>query len=405
VSAAAPADARPLARALGAATLGLALGALLLARRGRSAAPAPRRRLPPDVDRRDGAPVGAFASTAPACLDDPARATGAIGPSDLDADAGNDRAASALQARRLYQAAAMLAASVLSDSALEHYRGGFENPGMFTPLASAAVLLACALRGAGRNAALPALLRGTGRDRASPTVPRAAGAVVAPARRDGAVCPAPRAAAGPVAVVPFATACAVGAAGLGFHAYNVLRRPGGLSWANLFYAAPLGAPAALLLAGVIGLAARPVAAGAPTLAGLPSGRALCGLAAFGLAGTSAEAALLHFRGAFQHPAMWVPVTVPPVTAMMLARAALPGAPGPRRLTHALLSACTWLGMVGMGFHARGIARQMGGWRNWSQNVLAGPPLPAPPSFSALALAGRAALALRVAQAGPQREAA
>jgi hypothetical protein len=205
--------------------------------------------------------------------------------------------------------------------------------------------------------------------------------------------------------VPYATACAVGAAGLGFHAYNVLRRPGGLSWANLFYAAPLGAPAALLLAGVIGLAARPVAAGAPTLAGLPSGRALCGLAAFGLAGTSAEAALLHFRGAFQHPAMWVPVTVPPVTAVMLARAALPGAPTPRRLTHALLSACTWLGMVGMGFHARGIARQMGGWRNWSQNVLAGPPLPAPPSFSALALAGRAALALRAAQAGPQREAA
>jgi len=184
-----------------------------------------------------------------------------------------------------------------------------------------------------------------------------------------------------------------------------LRRPGGLSWANLFYAAPLGAPAALLLAGVIGLAARPVAAGAPTLAGLPSGRALCGLAAFGLAGTSAEAALLHFRGAFQHPAMWVPVSVPPVTAVMLASAALPGAPGPRRLTHALLKACTWLGVLGMGFHARGIARQMGGWRNWSQNVLAGPPLPAPPSFSALALAGRAALALRAAQAGPQREAA
>jgi hypothetical protein len=45
------------------------------------------------------------------------------------------------------------------------------------------------------------------------------------------------------------------------------------------------------------------------------------------------------------------------------------------------------------FHANGIARQMGGWRNWRQNVLSGPPLPAPPSFLALALAGRAALAL------------
>jgi len=285
------------ARALGAATLGLALGVLLLARR--APAPPPRR---PDPDPTS---------------------------------------------HRLYQAAALLAASVLSDSALEHYRGDFENPGMFAPLASAAVVLACAMR---------------------PTPTRTA--------------------------VPYATACAVGAAGLGFHAYNVLRRPGGLSWANLFYAAPLGAPAALALAGVLGLAARPVAAGAPTLAGLPSGRALCGLAAFGLTGTSAEAALLHFRGAFQHPAMWLPVTVPPAAAVMLARAALPGKPGPRRLTDALLKACTWLGALGMAFHTRGIARQMGGWRNWSQNVLAGPPLPAPPSFSALALAGRAALALR-----------
>ncbi|HEX8785279.1 MAG TPA: hypothetical protein VF793_03765, partial [Telluria sp.] len=60
--------------------------------------------------------------------------------------------------------------------------------------------------------------------------------------------------------------------------------------------------------------------------------------------------------------------------------------------------CTWLGLIGMGFHARGVARQMGGWANWSQNLLSGPPLPAPPSFTALALAGRAALALRAREA-------
>ena len=34
---------------------------------------------------------------------------------------------------------------------------------------------------------------------------------------------------------------------------------------------------------------------------------------------------------------------------------------------------------------------MGGWRNWTQNVQNGPPLPAPPSFTGLALAGLAAL--------------
>jgi hypothetical protein len=384
VSAAAPADARPLARGLGAATLGLALGALLLARGPATRGPAP---VPPPLPlpRRPMRADANADANADTYADDGTAAPRA---------APSDPADAALPARRLYQAAALLAASVLSDSALEHYRGDFENPGMFAPLASAAVVLACALR-----AAWPPARRG----RAPGHRPRAIAAAAilpgTPAQR-----PVPRTSAGILSGVPYATACAVGAAGLGFHAYNVLRRPGGLSWANLFYAAPLGAPAALALAGVIGLAARPVAAGAPTLAGLPSGRALCGLAAFGLAGTSAEAALLHFRGAFQHPAMWVPVSVPPVTAVMLAGAALPGAPGRRRLTNALLRACTWLGVLGMGFHARGIARQMGGWRNWSQNVLAGPPLPAPPSFSALALAGRAALALRAAQEGWPREA-
>ena len=47
----------------------------------------------------------------------------------------------------------------------------------------------------------------------------------------------------------------------------------------------------------------------------------------------------------------------------------------------------------VGFHAYGVSRNMGGWRNWSQNVLNGPPLPAPPSFTGLALAGLAALSL------------
>ncbi len=43
-----------------------------------------------------------------------------------------------------------------------------------------------------------------------------------------------------------AASIAVGAAGLGFHAYNVTRKAGGLSWNNLFYQAPIGAPAALV---------------------------------------------------------------------------------------------------------------------------------------------------------------
>jgi hypothetical protein len=316
---AAPADARPGARALGVATLGLALGAVL----------ATRARAGPRIAPRMAPHPG------PGLRAPPADATAAAG--------------------QLYLSAAMLAASVLSDSALEHYRGGFENPGMFAPLASAGLALGCALRAARRPA------------RAAPAL-------------------------------PFGAACAVGVAGLGFHAYNVTRRPGGLSWANLFYAAPLGAPAALSLAGLLGLGARAAARGKPTLARLPAGQALGLLCAAGLAGTSLEAALLHFRGAYHNPAMWLPVGLPPVGAALLAAsAAKPPAPA-ARLTRAWLAACAWLGVGGVLLHARGIARQMGGWRNWSQNLLSGPPLPAPPSFSALAIAGRAALGLRTREA-------
>jgi hypothetical protein len=270
------------------------------------------------------------------------------------------RGPEARAAGQLYLSAAMLAVSVLSDSALEHYRGGFENPGMFAPLASSTLALAAASRAARRP------------DR-------------------------------PASPLLFGAACAIGVAGLGFHAYNVLRRPGGLSWANLFYAAPLGAPAALSLAGLFGLAACKVGRGAPTLARLPRGRALGLLAAAGLAGTSLEAALLHFRGAYHHPAMWLPVGLPPVGAALLAANATRPPAAPSRLARAWLAATAWLGAAGVALHARGIARQMGGWRNWSQNLLSGPPLPAPPSFSALALAGRAALALHACDGG-RREA-
>lgn len=325
---AAQAGSRPAARLLGAASLALPLAGLLAVRPAGNGSLRPPARCRPAPGTAHAAQVGARVGT---------------------------QVANRQPAGQLYLSSAMLAASVLSDSALEHYRGGFSNPGMFAPLASAALALTWALRGAGR-----------------------------PGR------PAP--------ALPFAAACATGAAGLGFHTYNVLRRPGGLSWANLFYAAPLGAPAALSLAGLFGLGARAAARGAPTLARLPSGQALCALTAAGLAGTSMEAALLHFRGAYHNPAMWLPVTLPPLGAALLAASAVRAPSRPQGLARSWLSACAWLGVAGVALHARGVARQMGGWHNWSQNLLSGPPLPAPPSFSALALAGRAALALRARDA-------
>lgn len=255
----------------------------------------------------------------------------------------------ASSARGLRRSAALLAGSVLADSTVEHYRGGFENPGMLAPLGVSVFVLA------------------------TDTADR---------RHD----------------LAHVAALAVGMAGVGFHAYNVTRRLGGVGWLNLFYGAPVGAPAALALAGLFGLAAERVEASpGGELFGWPAGRALAGLVATGLAGTVGEAALLHFRGAFHNPVMWAPVTLPPLAALALAAAAS-GRIGPMPARD-LLILTALLGIAGVGFHIYGVGRHMGGWSNWSQNLLDGPPVPAPPAFTALALAGLAALDLIEARHG------
>ncbi len=259
-------------------------------------------------------------------------------------------------ARRLNGAAGTLATSVLLDSALEHYRGAFENKAMFTPIVASALAVAISLHG---------------------TADRRVGAHRV---RQGV----------------YVGAALTGAIGTGFHIYNVAKRPGGMVWQNLFYGAPLGAPMAILLSGLLGSAAEQVRDNPPARArvfGLSAGRLLAAVSGVGMIGTAGEAGLLHFRGAFHNPAMVAPVTIPPIGGALLLEAAA----GPRRrdrwLTRWWMRLTTLLGIAGVGFHAWGVHRNMGGWRNWSQNVLNGPPLPAPPSFTGLAMAGLAALGL------------
>ena len=90
-------------------------------------------------------------------------------------------------ARQLNLGAALLALAVLADSAVEHYRGSFHNRTMYAPLVSAALALAGSVHG---------------------TMDR-------------------RAARHPVRDAIYALAAATGIAGLGFHAYNINKRPGG----------------------------------------------------------------------------------------------------------------------------------------------------------------------------------
>ncbi len=201
----------------------------------------------------------------------------------------------------------------------------------------------------------------------------------------------------PARDVIYAAAGLTGIVGTGFHIYNVTKKVGGFSWQNVFYGAPLGAPAAMSLSGLMGFLAERVRdnrpGSRPTIGGVHAGRVVAALTGVALLGTVAEAGLLHFRGAFHNPAMVLPVTMPPIAAGLLARASVARRGVERPISRGWLAATAAMGVAGVALHAYGVSRGMGGWRNWRQNAFAGPPLPAPPSFTGLALAGLAALAL------------
>lgn len=256
-------------------------------------------------------------------------------------------------ARQLSTAASILSFSVLADSGIEHYRGAFNNPGMYAAPLTSSVMLVNGLHSALR----PERLGLAGKS----------------------LC---------------ALSTAIGFAGFGFHLYNLTKREGGIDWLNLFYGAPIGAPFALALAGLAGLAAsRLVAERGPRamLFGRPAGQVIAAGSTVALIGTAGEAALMHFRGAWHDPFMFVPVTLPVASAAMLAVCVLrERTVAPVRL---LLNATVVMGVAGVGFHLYGISRNMGGFYNISQNLLNGPPLPAPPSFTGVALAALAGLSL------------
>ncbi len=258
--------------------------------------------------------------------------------------------------RHLYQTAATLSFSVLADSLLEHYRGCFANRAMYVAPVVAATALAESL-----SAAVSKDVRN-----------------------------------GPAGKLLFSASVVTGIVGFGFHVYNIVKREGGVCWLNAFYAAPIGAPAALSMAGLFGLAAEHLQGTSvhpPRLLGMRAGRSLAALSAFGLFGTVGEVLLLHFRGAFQNPLMYVPVAVPTAAGGALATAALRPTEETMKLATVLVKSVGVLGIAGMVFHAYGIQRNMGGWHNWTQMMLQGPPLPAPPGFTGIALSGLAALTL------------
>jgi hypothetical protein len=173
------------------------------------------------------------------------------------------------------------------------------------------------------------------------------------------------------------------------HYYGIAKRPGGYKWLlhYLMYGAPPLAPLALTITGILALMAARGLAGKVTFGGLDLRTALLALVAVVLVGATLQAALLHYRGAFNNPFMFVPLTVPVIaigmSIWMLIR--------PNQILLLVVPILLWLtfliGFIGLGMHLRGFGRQMGGLYVTVFNWLEGPPAFAPALFTGFAAVG------------------
>ncbi len=109
-----------------------------------------------------------------------------------------------------------------------------------------------------------------------------------------------------------------------------------------------------------------------------------------VAGTSAVSALEvgyeHYRGSYSNPVMYTPVVLSGVLTLAGLTAVFS-----RRAAETWMRYTAYLtlldGLVGFGFHIRGIARKPGGWRMPVTNLVMGPPLFAPLLFGTSAYLG------------------
>jgi len=106
-----------------------------------------------------------------------------------------------------------------------------------------------------------------------------------------------------------------------------------------------------------------------------------------------EVAYEHYKGSYSNPVMYTPVTLSGVVTL-----ASVGAAFSRRWA---CGAMRWVcvvtlvdGIIGFGFHVRGIARKPGGWKLPLTNVIMGPPIFAPLLFGTAAYLGWMASYLR-----------
>ena len=185
-------------------------------------------------------------------------------------------------------------------------------------------------------------------------------------------------------------AVASGLIGFGFHHYyGIAKKPGGYKWLlhYLMYGAPQLAPLTLALLGALAVVAARGLAGDTGVGGLSMRPVLLALVAVALAGAILQATILHYRGAFNNPAMYAPLTAPLLTVVASAWEMV----APNGAALFALTVVLWLtflvGFVGLGMHLRGFGRQMGGLYLFRFNLLEGPPAWAPVLFTGFAAVG------------------
>ena len=181
-----------------------------------------------------------------------------------------------------------------------------------------------------------------------------------------------------------------GVVGFAFHHYyGILKKPGGYKWLlhYLMYGAPQLAPLALALTGVLALLAAYGLANEISIAGVSVRSAILTLVAVAFAGASLQAGILHYRGAFNNPLMYAPLTVPLLAIVMSIWMII----SPNNIVLLVFTGVLWLtfliGFIGLGMHLRGFGRQMGGLYVTVFNWLEGPPAFAPALFTGFSGAG------------------
>ena len=259
--------------------------------------------------------------------------------------------------------------------AYEHYKGGYSNPVMYTPVILSGTLTVAAVCGFFSRVLATTFLRCTS----------------------------------------FLT-LADGIIGFGFHIRGIARKPGGwrLPITNIVMGPPVFAP--LLFGtsaylGVIasylqreedhGLRSHAVTASLslrkPTFGDdIRTGRFqkhLCIVCAVGTFAVGAESWYSHYKDNFKYRVQWSPVLLAPL--MIFATLASLRS---KRVANTLLPAAAALlmfnGAVGTGYHIRGIARRSGGTRKPLYNILYGPPIFAPMLMAACGLIGALAYFMR-----------